>query len=116
MIEQLRKKLTVFLSSVIAVILATMSVLLFYAVVQEYSNSTYASYSKDTNLLYSYLNQTNIIDMNILNEYNTKNFNIDILRMIKRSYRQRLSKKVMPSFSPHRLICSLSIGMTITVP
>ena len=51
MIEQLRKKLTVFLSSVIAVILATMSVLLFYAVVQEYSNSTYASYSKDTNLL-----------------------------------------------------------------
>ena len=79
MIEQLRKKLTVFLSSVIAVILATMSVLLFYAVVQEYSNSTYASYSKDTNLLYSYLNQTNIIDMNILNEYNTKNFKIDIL-------------------------------------
>ena len=40
MIEQLRKKLTVFLSSVIAVILATMSVLLLYAVVQEYSNST----------------------------------------------------------------------------
>ena len=84
MIEQLRKKLTVFLSSVIAVILATMSVLLFYAVVQEYSNSTYASYSKDTNLLYSYLNQTNIIDMNILNEYNTKNFNIDILRNDKK--------------------------------
>lgn len=116
MIEQLRKKLTVFLSSVITMILATMSILLFYAVVQEYSNSTYASYSKDTNLLYSYLNQTNIIDMNILNEYNTKNLNIDILRMIKRSYRQRLSKKVKPSFSPHRLICSLNIGMTITVP
>lgn len=32
MIEQLRKKLTVFLSSVITMILATMSILLFYAV------------------------------------------------------------------------------------
>lgn len=114
MIEQLRKKLTVFLSSVITMILATMSILLFYAVVQEYSNSTYASYSQDTNLLYSYLNQTNIIDMNILNEYNTKN--LIYCEMIKRSYRQRLSKKVKPSFSPHRLICSLNIGMTITVP
>ena len=104
MIEQLRKKLTVFLSSVITMILATMSILLFYAVVQEYSNSTYASYSKDTNLLYSYLNQTNIIDMNILNEYNTKNLNIDILRNDKKVLSTEAfkeSKAILQSASPY---------------
>ena len=104
MIEQLRKKLTVFLSSVITMILATMSILLFYAVVQEYSNSTYASYSQDTNLLYSYLNQTNIIDMNILNEYNTKNLNIDILRNDKKVLSTEAfkeSKAILQSASPY---------------
>lgn len=79
MIEQLKKKLTVFLSSVIAIILSTMSILLLHTVIQEYINSTYASYSRDVNLLYSYLDQTNIIDMTMLNEYSAKNFNIDIL-------------------------------------
>ena len=55
MIEQLRKKLTIFLASVIAVILVVMATLLLHTVIQEHTNSSYSSYSKDANLLYSYL-------------------------------------------------------------
>lgn len=80
MIEQLRKKLTIFLTSVIALILIVMASLLLRTVIQEYTNSSYASYSKDANLLYSYLEQSNSIDMSILNEYKANNINIDILR------------------------------------
>lgn len=80
MIEQLRKKLTIFLASVIAVILVVMATLLLHTVIQEHTNSSYSSYSKDANLLYSYLEQSNSIDMNILNEYKANNINIDILR------------------------------------
>ena len=80
MIEQLRKKLTIFLASVIALILIVMASLLLRTVIQEYTNSSYASYSKDANLLYSYLEQSNSIDMSILNEYKANNINIDILR------------------------------------
>ena len=69
MVEQLRKKLTIFLASVIALILIVMASLLLRTVIQEYTNSSYASYSKDANLLYSYLEQSNSIDMSILNEY-----------------------------------------------
>ncbi|CCY54285.1 his Kinase A (Phosphoacceptor) domain./Histidine kinase-DNA gyrase B-and HSP90-like ATPase [Coprococcus sp. CAG:782] len=80
MVEQLRKKLTIFLASVIALILIVMASLLLRTVIQEYTNSSYASYSKDANLLYSYLEQSNSIDMSILNEYKANNINIDILR------------------------------------
>ena len=80
MMEQLRKKLTIFLASVIALILIVMASLLLRTVIQEYTNSSYASYSKDANLLYSYLEQSNSIDMSILNEYKANNINIDILR------------------------------------
>lgn len=80
MVEQLRKKLTIFLASVIALILIVMASLLLRTVIQEYTNSSYASYSKDANLLYSYLEQSNSIDMSILNEYKANNININILR------------------------------------
>lgn len=80
MIEQLRKKLTIFLASVIALILVVIASLLLHTVIQEHTNSSYASYSKDANLLYSYLEQSNSIDMTILNEYKSNNINIDILR------------------------------------
>ena len=80
MIAQLKRRLSIFLSSVIAVILAAMSILLLHTVIKEYTNSTYVSYSRDVNLLYSYLEQVSILDMPILNEYSEKNLNIDVLR------------------------------------
>ena len=80
MIEQLKRKLSIFLSSVIAIILTAMSILLLHTVIKEYTNSTYISYTRDVNLLFSYLEQVSIIDMPILNEYSEKNLNIDVLR------------------------------------
>ena len=41
MIAQLKKRLSTFLSSVIAVILAAMSILLLYTVIKQYTNSTH---------------------------------------------------------------------------
>ena len=80
MIAQLKKRLSTFLSSVIAVILAAMSILLLHTVIKEYTNSTHVSYSRDVNLLYSYLEQVSILDIPILTEYSEKNLNIDVLR------------------------------------
>lgn len=67
-----KKRLSTFLSSVIAVILAAMSILLLHTVIKEYTNSTHVSYSRDVNLLYSYLEQVSILDIPILTEYSEK--------------------------------------------
>ena len=115
MIAQLKKRLSTFLSSVIAVILAAMSILLLHTVIKEYTNSTHVSYSRDVNLLYSYLEQVSILDIPILTEYSEKNLNIDVLRNSNKSCRQTALQRVQQFWKLPLHTLSLCTGMIITM-